>query len=45
MIDSLLSKKTARPDEYWTDQQWAALREKVAVEIKQFEQSVKKQSD
>ena len=44
-IDSLLSKKTARPDEYWTDQQWAALREKVAVEIKQFEQSVKKQSD
>ena len=44
-IDSLLSKKTARPDEYWTEQQWTTLREKVALEIKQFEQGIEKQSD
>lgn len=44
-IDSLLSKKQARPDEYWTKQQWAALRAKAALEIKQFEQGVEKQGD
>ena len=44
-IDSLLSKKPARPDEFWTEQQWATLREKVAMEIKQFEQGVEKQGD
>ena len=44
-IDSLLSEQPARPDEFWTEQQWATLREKVAMEIEQFEQGVEKQGD
>ena len=37
-IDSLISKKSARPDEFWSEQQWATLRKKVATEVKRFEQ-------
>jgi len=36
-IDSLISDKPVRPDEFWTDQQWTDLREKVRTEIKRFE--------